>query len=160
MTTSDPRPLVLHIVHRFDFGGLENGLVNLVNNMPSDRIRHHILALTEVSSIASRITSENTRTSALGKREGKDLAAYWRLRKRIKALAPVVVHTRNVGTVDCQLIAWSAGVPRRVHGEHGWDIFDPDGRNPKYRRRPATFFQVRPPSGPAIGRNSNDTCWS
>ena len=35
--TSDPRPLVAHILHRFDIGGLENGVVNLVNRLPARR---------------------------------------------------------------------------------------------------------------------------
>ena len=38
-------PLVVHVIHRLDFGGLENGLVNLVNRMPSERYRHAILCL-------------------------------------------------------------------------------------------------------------------
>jgi sugar transferase (PEP-CTERM/EpsH1 system associated) len=43
------------------------------------------------------------------------------------------VHTRNLATIEYQLPAWLAGVKRRVHGEHGWDVFDPDGRNIKYQ---------------------------
>ena len=37
--------LICHIVYRLDYGGLENGLVNLVNNLPSDRFRHAIVCL-------------------------------------------------------------------------------------------------------------------
>jgi len=33
---SDPRPLVVHVMYRFDTGGLENGIVNLINHMPAD----------------------------------------------------------------------------------------------------------------------------
>jgi len=29
-----PRPLVAHIIHRLDVGGLENGLINLINRTP------------------------------------------------------------------------------------------------------------------------------
>ena len=29
--------------------------------------------------------------------------------------------------------AWAAGVPVRIHGEHGWDIQDPEGRRRRYR---------------------------
>ncbi|MBL8305723.1 MAG: sugar transferase, partial [Rubrivivax sp.] len=47
--SEDLRPLVLHIVHRFDTGGLENGLANLINHMPAQAYRHAILALTEVT---------------------------------------------------------------------------------------------------------------
>ena len=30
-------PLVVHLIYRLDVGGLENGLVNLINWMPADR---------------------------------------------------------------------------------------------------------------------------
>ena len=39
MMTSQPqdsRPLIAHVVFRFAVGGLENGLVNLINRMPSN----------------------------------------------------------------------------------------------------------------------------
>lgn len=38
-------PLVVHVIHRLDFGGLENGLVNLVNRLPPERLRHAIVCL-------------------------------------------------------------------------------------------------------------------
>ena len=43
--SSSAAPLVAHVVFRFDYGGLENGIVNLVNRMPADRYRHAIIAL-------------------------------------------------------------------------------------------------------------------
>ena len=33
-------PLIVHVIHRLAVGGLENGLVNLINRMPADRYRH------------------------------------------------------------------------------------------------------------------------
>jgi sugar transferase (PEP-CTERM/EpsH1 system associated) len=124
---------VVHVVHRFDFGGLENGLVNLVNLMPADAARHVIVAMTEASDICSRITRTDVRVVALGKRPGQDPAAYVRLYRLLREIRPQIVHTRNVGTLDCQLVAWLARVPTRIHGEHGWDTHDPEGKNPKYR---------------------------
>jgi sugar transferase (PEP-CTERM/EpsH1 system associated) len=43
------------------------------------------------------------------------------------------VHTRNLAAFEYQLCALFAGVPYRLQGEHGWDVFDPDGNNPKYQ---------------------------
>ncbi len=48
-TDVDSRPLIAHVVYRFDVGGLENGVVNLLNRMPAERYRHAVLALTEVT---------------------------------------------------------------------------------------------------------------
>ncbi|MEO7127828.1 MAG: sugar transferase, partial [Rhodoferax sp.] len=38
----DRRPLVLHVMYRFDTGGLENGVVNLINHMPTQAYRHAV----------------------------------------------------------------------------------------------------------------------
>jgi len=35
----DDRPLVAHVLYRFDVGGLENGVVNLINNLPTGKHR-------------------------------------------------------------------------------------------------------------------------
>lgn len=141
MNSVEDRPMVMHIINRLEYGGLENGLVNLVNNLPPERFRHHILSLTDIGTIAKRIHSPAVEISALGKQQGKDFGAYWRLYKKMRALRPTIVHTRNVGTLDCQFVSWLARVPRRIHGEHGWDINDPDGVNPKLRRRRKVFFR-------------------
>jgi sugar transferase (PEP-CTERM/EpsH1 system associated) len=128
----DERPLIAHIVFRFDYGGLENGIVNLVNGSADARFRHAIIALTEATEFSARLRVPAP-VFALGKRPGKDPAAYWRLFKLLRTLRPAAVHTRNIGTLDCTLIAFLARVPVRIHGEHGWDVFDPDGTNRKYR---------------------------
>jgi sugar transferase (PEP-CTERM/EpsH1 system associated) len=118
---------IMHIVHRLDVGGLENGLVNLINGMGCEGFRHTVVALTEATEFARRIARDDVEVHAIGKRPGKDLGAYVRLHRLIRAVAPDVVHTRNFGTLDCQVIAWLAGARIRIHGEHGWDVDDPDG---------------------------------
>ncbi|HRV77580.1 MAG TPA: sugar transferase, partial [Thauera sp.] len=42
---ADLRPLVMHVLYSFDVGGLENGVVNLINRLPKDRFRHAVVAL-------------------------------------------------------------------------------------------------------------------
>ena len=134
-STTSPRgrPLVAHIVFRFDYGGLENGIVNIVNSLPAGEFDHAIIAISEVSDFRTRIRRPDVRVFALNKKPGKDFGAYVRLWKLLRELKPTIVHTRNIGTMDCLPVAWFAGVPARIHGEHGWDVHDPDGKNPKYR---------------------------
>jgi sugar transferase (PEP-CTERM/EpsH1 system associated) len=127
------RPLIVHIVFRFDYGGLENGVANVANGLVGDGWRQAVVALTESTEFARRL-SPGVAVYALHKRPGKDFGAYLRLFKLLRRLKPGIVHTRNVGTLDCALVAWLARVPVRIHGEHGWDVADPDGTNPKYRR--------------------------
>ena len=129
-STADDRPLVLHVVYRFDVGGLENGVVNLINHMGGARFRHAVVALTEVvPAFARRIVRDDVVFVSLHKRPGHALSLYPRLVRLFRELKPAVVHTRNLAALECQLPAWWAGVPVRIHGEHGRDVGDLDGNN-------------------------------
>lgn len=129
----DRRPLIAHVLFRLDYGGLENGVVNVVNGLPEGAFRHAIIALTEACEFRNRIRRSDITVHALNKKPGKDPAAYLRLFKLLRTLRPAVVHTRNLNTIEGALVARLAGVPSRIHGEHGWDVHDPDGTNRKYR---------------------------
>jgi sugar transferase (PEP-CTERM/EpsH1 system associated) len=143
------RPLlVAHVIYRLDYGGLENGVVNLVNRIPADRYRQAIVCLAGVGQeFRRRIRREDVEVVCLDKRPGKDPAAYGRMWRVLRRLRPTIVHTRNLGTVDMQWVALAAGVPRRVHGEHGWEASDPRGLDPRSLRirracRPAVHRYV------------------
>src|SRR5690606_16691865 len=110
-------PLIAHIVFRFDYGGLENGVVNVVNGLADAEFDHAVIALTEATSFRKRLR-DGIRVYAIGKRPGKDLGAYVRLYRLLRELKPTAVHSRNLGTLDCAIVAFLAGVPHRIHGEH------------------------------------------
>jgi sugar transferase (PEP-CTERM/EpsH1 system associated) len=129
----DSRPLIAHVVFSFDYGGLENGVINLVNGLPRDAFRHAIIAMTSATGIRDRIRSVDVEVHALHKHDGKDPVAYLRLFRLLRQLRPSIVHTRNIGTIEGAFVARLAGVPHRIHSEHGWDVFDPEGTNRKYR---------------------------
>ncbi|MCG3188174.1 MAG: D-inositol-3-phosphate glycosyltransferase [Burkholderiaceae bacterium] len=128
-------PLVAHVMHRFDTGGLENGVVNLINHMPATAYRHMVIALTEVTSFRSRLNDHAIECIGLGKTPGNGARLYPRLWRLFRHFRPAIVHTRNLGALEMQFPAWAARVPVRVHGEHGRDIDDPDGRNPRHQRQ-------------------------
>jgi sugar transferase (PEP-CTERM/EpsH1 system associated) len=140
---ADPRPLIAHIVFRFDYGGLENGVVNVINGLPG--FRHTIVALTESTDFRKRLQRDEVTVHAVHKQAGKDPGAYVRLFRLLKKLRPDISHSRNLATLEGAVVARLAGVPQRIHGEHGWDIYDPDGTNRKYRA-------MRRLASPAIGR--------
>ena len=48
------------------------------------------------------------------------------------SLRPDIVHTRNLSGLEYLIPATLAGVPGRIHGEHGRDMYDLDGSNVKY----------------------------
>ena len=113
------RPLVLHVVYRFDVGGLENGVVNLINHMPVGAYRHAVLALTEVTDFKLRLQRKDVPTLALNHPPGHGLWQYPQLVRLFRRLRPAVVHTRNLAALEATVPAWLAGVPVRVHSEHG-----------------------------------------
>lgn len=120
-------PLVVHIIYRLDFGGLENGLVNLINNISVNEFRHAIICLAGFTEFRNRIKRDDVPIYSLDKRPGKDFYSYLRLWCLLLKLRPNIVHTRNLGTIDMQWISLAAGVRVRVHSEHGWEASDLKG---------------------------------
>lgn len=125
-------PLVAHVIHHFGVGGLENGVVNLINHMPEGRYRHAIVCLQGYGDFHRRIRRNDVEMVALDKRPGKDAGLYFRLWRALRRLKPDIVHTRNLSALEGQAVAALAGVAARVHGEHGRDVFDLHGANRKY----------------------------
>lgn len=127
-------PLIVHLVHRFATGGIENGLANLINRLPPEFAHHHVMGLTGIDPRFSiRIKARHCSFEDIGLRAGRQsLTILPTLLRRFRELRPTVVHTRNLATLECQLAAWMAGVPVRIHGEHGWDESDRYGSRRRY----------------------------
>lgn len=113
-------------------GGLENGLVNLINNTPEGRFRHAIVCVKDYSDFRNRIERDDVEVIALNKREGTDPNLYLKFYRQFKRLNPAIVHTRNTSGLDALLPAVLAGVPCRIHGEHGRNVSDLHGKSRKY----------------------------
>lgn len=122
-------------------GGLENGLVNLINQMPVAEYRHAIACIESYSDFRDRIVRTDVPVFALE----RSRIGVWRLRAELYALCrrlrPAVLHTRNLSALDALLPARLAGIPHRVHGEHGWDVDDLHGT----RWRPAVLRKLHSP---------------
>ena len=121
-------------MYRFDTGGLENGVVNLISHMPADAYRHAVLALTEVTDFKQRIQRTDVEFISLRKPPGQGVWQYPKLYKLFRKLRPHIVHSRNLAALEVQIPAWAAGVPVRLHGEHGRDADDLTGNNVTYQR--------------------------
>ena len=132
MRQSRELPLVAHVVHHFGTGGMENGLVHLINGTPPGRYRHALVCLTDAGPFVERIRVPDVTVIELNRRAGHDFRLYGRLWDALRRLSPVIVHTRNLATLEGQLPAALLRSARRVHGEHGRDVFDLQGTNRKY----------------------------
>jgi sugar transferase (PEP-CTERM/EpsH1 system associated) len=139
--TADPRPLVLHVIHHLVIGGMENGLVNLINRMPQEYLRHAVACIEDYSDFRQRITRADTEVVALHRSK----TGVWTMRKELfqlcRSMQPRVVHSRNLSGLDVLAPARLAGVRHCIHGEHGWDVGDLDGR----RWRPAMLRRIHSP---------------
>lgn len=125
---------VVHVLFRFAVGGLENGVVNLVNGLDHGDYAHTIVSLSEHDeAFCRRVTSGNVEFRALHKRPGNDFRTWSRLSRLLGEVRPHVLHTRNFAALEMQAVGCAARVPGRIHGEHGWDMNDLDGRRRKYR---------------------------
>ncbi len=129
--SADTRPLILHVVHRLATGGLENGLVSLINHMPQSRYRHAVACIEDFSDFRNRIVGPDTEVYALH----RSRIGVWRLRRALyqlcRRLRPAIVHSRNQSGLDALLPARLSGVRRCIHGEHGWDVNDLFGNSLK-----------------------------
>ena len=137
----DLRPLILHVIHHLVVGGMENGLVNLINRMPQECLRHAVACIEDYSDFCQRITRADTEVIALHRAK----IGVWKMRYELfelcRRLRPRVVHSRNLSGLDALAPAKLAGVRHCIHGEHGWDMHDLYGT----RWRPAILRRLHSP---------------
>lgn len=114
-------------------GGMENGLVNLINRIPPDRYRHSIICIEDFSDFRNRIEDPDVPVIAMGRSKTGTVGLYRNILATLRQLRPAIVHSRNLSGLDALLPALAAGVRNRIHGEHGWDVNDLAGANRKLR---------------------------
>ena len=136
------RPLVVHLTYALDVGGLETLIVECINRMPAQRYRHAVVCITDYTDFAGRITQPGVELYALHKQPGPGLGSHADLWRLLRRLRPAILHTYNLAAAEYAFTAAMAGVPVRIHAEHGRDASDPHGLNRKYNllRRLLTPF--------------------
>lgn len=143
MSSVTQAPLVVHLIYRLDFGGLENLMVERINRMPAQAYRHAIVCLTGYTDFSKKISRPDVEIYSLGKQPGLSLgthAALWKLLRRLK---PAIMHSYNLSAIEYAPAAILAGVPIRINGAHGRDHDDPHGTNRKHnflRRAMLPFY--------------------
>jgi sugar transferase (PEP-CTERM/EpsH1 system associated) len=124
-------PLVVHVIHQLRMGGLENGLVNIINTMPASAYRHAVLCVEDYSDFRDRIVRPDVEVVALQ----RSRIGTWALRRSLyghfRRLRPAIVHSRAMSGLDALPPALLAGVRHRIHGEHGWDVDNLHGQRLK-----------------------------
>ncbi|HEY1091451.1 MAG TPA: glycosyltransferase [Burkholderiaceae bacterium] len=121
-------------------GGLENGVVNLINGMPADRFRHAVVCIEDSSDFSQRIHDKSVQVHVLQRSRIGTWRLRWRLFRLFRRLRPDVVHTRNMSGLDALLPARLAGC-HTVHSEHGFDVDNLNGQ----ARKPALLRRLHAP---------------
>lgn len=128
----DDIPLIVHLIYRLDFGGLETLMVERINRMPAGAYRHAVVCLTGYTDFASKISKPGVELYALNKQPGLSLGTHVALFKLLRRLRPTILHSYNLSAIEYAPAALLAGVPVRINGAHGRDAADPDGSNKKH----------------------------
>jgi sugar transferase (PEP-CTERM/EpsH1 system associated) len=125
---------VLHVLLSLEPGGLENGVVNVINRLDRERFASSVCCLKHAGEFARRIEDPRVDIHELHWRGGNDPRLALRLARLLRHLRPDIVHTRNAepffyGFAGAKL----ARARALVHSEHGR----------KFDDRPARFALQR-----------------
>ena len=119
---------IVHLVYSFGCGGLEKVIANLITHSSQFDVKHVVISLTNDITMMEQIPVP-VEHFVLDKREGNDLASHKKLFSLLKQLKPHAINTYNFGTIEYHITARLAGVPVRVHSDHGRGGDDPQGKN-------------------------------
>ena len=120
---------IVHVVHSLDVGGLENGVVNLLNRLDHSRFAHTVCCLAQSGQLARRIAQERVKIVEIGCSAHGFRFPLVTLMRLFRDLKADVVHTRGWAAVDAVFAARLAGVKAVIHGEHGREWTDAQGAN-------------------------------
>jgi len=110
---------ILHVIPSLDVGGMENGVVNLINALPAERFEHHVACLLHSGPLAARIHGRAGVTELHAGRHDPGTAL--RLARTILRYRPHLVHARNWSCwPDAAAACAMTGVGRLIWGIHGW----------------------------------------
>jgi sugar transferase (PEP-CTERM/EpsH1 system associated) len=110
---------VCHVVLSLEPGGLENGVVNVVNGLDASEFRSSVCCLRRLGEFAARIRP-GVPVTAMDLRSGNDPRTVLRLAELFRKSKVDVVHTRNLEPFLYGMpAARLAGVRAVIHSEHG-----------------------------------------
>jgi sugar transferase (PEP-CTERM/EpsH1 system associated) len=110
---------VMHLLHKLGVGGMEVGVVKLVNGLDRGQIASSIASCLPADQLKDRVSAD-VAVFEFARRPGNDLKFVAELYRVLRAERPHVLHTHGWGTL-CEglLAARLARVPFVIHGEHG-----------------------------------------
>jgi sugar transferase (PEP-CTERM/EpsH1 system associated) len=110
---------IMHVVDTLGKGGLENGLVNLIERLDPQRFKHVVFAIRELGLNAQRLPSERVRVMRAGEKASGSRFQVAAIARAIREVGPDIVHSRNWAAIEAVVAAWWSRRPAIIHSEHG-----------------------------------------
>lgn len=110
---------ILHVLDTLGKGGLENGLVNLINRLDPERFEHVVLTMRGLGENAEKLPKDRVRILCLGKKATDSAFQVPALARSIRHIQPDIVHSRNWAAIEAVVAAWWSRSGSIVHSEHG-----------------------------------------
>lgn len=116
-----------HVLVNLEVGGIENGVVNVVNNLQRERFDSSVCCLQSLGTFAARLQIPRTRVHELGILGKPWVKGILRLSRLLRITGADIVHTHNKIAFFYGIAAGIlARTPTIVHSEHGRTL--PDSR--------------------------------
>jgi sugar transferase (PEP-CTERM/EpsH1 system associated) len=113
---------IMHIIDTLlGMGGMEKGVINLVNRMDPGRFEHVICVLRSLGTLANQIRPERASVVCVGENGSGRRFQAGTLATHIRKVQPDVVHCRNWGTIEAVFAGRCVGIPGVVYSEHGME---------------------------------------
>jgi sugar transferase (PEP-CTERM/EpsH1 system associated) len=123
---------IMHVVDNVGRGGMQNGLLNLVDHLDPTRFQHVICAMRPVDPVdAYDFTRDWVRVTCLPRRKGSRIQI-GDLVRAIREVKPEIIHSRNWSGIEGVIAGYWGGSCSLVHSEHGLDT-SPDTKEPGRR---------------------------
>ena len=110
---------ILHVVDSLGRGGLENGLVNLIERMDPKRFEHVVYTVRHLGPNADRLPQDRVQVVSLAKKDTDGRFQVPALARAIRQFMPDIVHSRNWGAIEAVIAAKWLRSCAIVHSEHG-----------------------------------------
>ncbi|MCI0695588.1 glycosyltransferase [candidate division KSB1 bacterium] len=118
--TSSNKIKIAHVSAHLQFGGKENGVVNLVNGLDPDIFESYIFTYVRGGPLAQRVDPSRCRVVELGDKLGGDYRLYFKVAREFWRYRIHIAHTHSWATLMEGIVgAKLAAVPIIIHGEHG-----------------------------------------
>lgn len=122
---------VVHLLYRFEFGGVQSLLIECIGRSINTPVRHIIVCLADYDAAAAKALGD-IEIIALNRHRHGAWHVHAQLFFTLRRLKPDILQTYNLSTIEYAVTGALAGVPLRIHAEHGRGLYERDGNVKKY----------------------------